>query len=189
MYSCKFCPVRRKNPSPPVILPFFNKACASGKSSRGHTIPAIETAGTSFAGKRFCKEGVPSRRAARQCLAPHCAKDNPPYDVPNGRGRLRAASCSLLDRARPVFSFSARRKRENGGCSAKTRRASACRRPRPEAGKLSSPPRGRATPVPPPWGGFRRNIKPPACGRTQAILQRQRCFVYPRLSLFIVSTF
>ena len=56
---------------------FLNKACASGKSSRGHTIPAIETAGTSFAGKRFCKERVPSRRAARQCLAPHCAKDNP----------------------------------------------------------------------------------------------------------------
>ena len=46
--------------------------------------------------------------------------DQPPYfgRIWPSRPNSAPASFSLLDRARPVFSFSARRKRENGGCIA-----------------------------------------------------------------------
>ncbi len=60
-------------------------------------------------------------------------------------------SFSLLDRARPVFSFSALRKRENGGCIPQHGQ-SPCVVPRPAAGH---------SPAPPPWGEIPR---PPAGG-------------------------
>ena len=69
------------------------------------------------------------------------------------------ASFSLLDRARPVFSFSAPRKRENGGCSGPAIPMAEIP-PRPQGQKNPTPPEGRRSPVPPPRGGFRGNQNP-----------------------------
>ena len=55
-------------------------------------------------------------------------------------------SFSLLDRARPVFSFSSGRKRENGGCNGPA-----------IAGRQSAPPARAGNPLP-QWGNLKRKV-------------------------------
>ena len=82
------------------------------------------------------------------------------------------ASFSLLDRARPVFSFSAPRKRENGGCVAQpspwlksSARKGKKEFPRPKGGPHPRPRRG--TFYLPLWGGFQRNTPISLLGQTK----------------------
>ena len=112
----------------------------------------------------------PDERQRKEELV-HSSRDKPPLNlIARGKSfRLRRSfsrapvaspvtSFSLLDRARPVFSFSSGRKRENGGCKG------------PAIFMAEIPPPARASITPPPAGEnaskppLRRALAPPPPG-------------------------
>ncbi len=95
----------------------------------------------------------PGERQRKEKLV-HSSRDKPPLNpITRGKSfRLRRSfsrapvaspvtSFSLLDRARPVFSFSSGRKRENGGCNEPA--IAGCHSPRPQ-GRVKAPPLAKA---------------------------------------------
>ena len=116
-----------------LLFPRFAPTLSrSGKKAR---LPAV--------GRRSCPNVPDQARSAGREESP-CVHASSLLSALQSKRKISATtkkSFSLLDRARPVFSFSARRKRENGGCI----------------------PHGEAVhPRPAPWGG----APAPAYGRT-----------------------
>ena len=118
-----------------------SQARSAGSGARGLASNLQNNLGSSHNCGRAPKGGTLSDAAGRG-LAIHIGTGSgqPPYFGRNlpAWANSRPTSFSLLDRARPVFSFSPARKRENGGCIAQ-----------PSSWLKSSPPaRASITPAP-----------------------------------------